>query len=291
MKKSNLILAVLGLLVSPVSQAFNLSSFDTPESMQVDPETGAYYISNINGDPLAKDGNGYISKVTANGNTVIQKFIGGKPDDPLLNAPKGLVVIGKDIFVTDIDVIKALDKETGKLTATIDLRPWKVKFLNDLTMDPSGYLYVSDMLTNRIFKVDPKKNYDVKLYSDSPALGGPNGLVINPRSRNLMVVTWDSGQLLEIDPAGHIHVLKRGLKGLDGIDYDQDGNLYVSSFEKGEIYRIPLYGRGPLSVFMSGLISPSDISCDRKNNELLVPSFKGNTINTFPLSSQQTEPQ
>ena len=289
MKKILLVLLVLFLFAPTSSFAFNLSNFDSPESMQVDPETGAYYISNVNGEPLVKDGNGYISKVTANGNTVIRKFIGGKPDNPALNAPKGLVISGKNIFVADIDVIKVFEKETGKLTATIDLTPWNVKFLNDLAMDLSGSLYVSDMFTNRIFKIDPRKNQEVKVFKESPQLGSPNGLILNPRSHNLMVVTWDSGQVLEIDPSGRIHVLKRGLKGLDGIDYDTAGNLYVSSFEKGEVYRIPFYGRGALTVFMSGLKTPADISCDRKKGELLVPSFKGNTINTYPLKRQTPE--
>ena len=282
MRKFFIVLLLVFTILSD-AHALNLSDFETPESMQVDPKTGAYYISNVNGEPLAKDGNGYISKITANGNTVIQKFIGGKMDNPVLNAPKGLCIIGNDIFVTDIDEVKAFDKETGKLMLTIDLKPWNAKFLNDITIDPSGFLYVSDMLTNRIFKIDTTKNHEVSVFKESPDLGMPNGLMINPRNHNLMIVTWESGRLLEIDPSGLIHVLKRGLKGLDGIDYDTAGNCYISSFEKGEIYRIPVYGRGLLSVFISGLTSPADISCDRARKELLVPSFKGNTVNTYPL--------
>ena len=283
MKKVLIVLSAIFLLTPSNAFSLNLSDFETPESMQVDTETGAYYISNINGEPLTKDGNGYISKITANGNTVIRKFIGGKPENPVLNAPKGLVIVGKDIFVTDIDVVKAFDKESGKLSATIDLTPWNAKFLNDIAVDSSNSLYVSDMFTNRIFKIDPSKNNEVTVFKESPELGMPNGVVINPKTRNLMVVTWGSGQILEIDPAGHIHVLKRGLKGLDGIDYDSEGNLYVSSFEMGEVYRIPLYGRGALSTFLSGLVSPADISCDRAKGELLVPSSKNNDLRTYPL--------
>lgn len=283
MKKSLTGLILLILLSSACSRAFNLSNFETPESMQVDPETGSYYVSNVNGDPLEKDGNGYISKITANGNIVIQKFIGGKPENPVLHAPKGMAIAGSEIFVTDIDHVKAFDKESAKQTRDIDLSAWNVKFLNDMTQDRSGALFVSDMLTNRIFRLDPKAEFAPTIFKEGPELGGPNGLVFNPRSRNLMVVTWDSGQILELDPSGKIHVLKRGLKTLDGIDYDVEGNLYVSSFEKGEIYRIPFYGRGPLSTFMGGLVTPADIACDRKKHELLVPSFNGDIVNTFPL--------
>ena len=137
----------------------------------------------------------------------------------------------------------------------------------------------------RIFKIDTAKNFAVSIFKESSDLGWPNGLVIHPKSRHLMLVTWQSGKILEIDPSGNIHILKRGLKNLDGIDVDKAGNLYVSSFEKGEVYRIPLFGRGPLSVFLSGLTSPADISCDRRRNELLVPSLKGNTIAVYSLES------
>ena len=105
-----------------------------------------------------------------------------------------------------------------------------------------------------------------------------------------MVVTWESGQILEIELSGKVHVLKRGLKGLDGIDYDSDGNLYVSSFLKGEIYRIPFYGRGTLTTFMSGLTTPADISCDRQKSELLVPFMKDNSVTTIVLSQKKTAP-
>ncbi len=286
MRKTQIWLAIFFLFLPAESQGFTLSNFQTPESIQVDPETGSYYVSNINGDPLAKDGNGYVSKITANGNTVIQKFNCGKPDNPLLDAPKGLWITSRELFVTDIDVVKVFDKETGKPTATIDLTPWKVKFLNDLAMDSAWGLYVSDMFTNRIFKVDTKKNYKISIFKEGPILGGPNGLMVNPKNKHVMVVTWDTGEILEIEANGSVHILKRGLKGLDGIDYDTRGNLYVSSFEKGEIYRIPFYGRGTLTIYMGGLTTPADISYDRKKHELLVPLFKDNSVMTIPEDSR-----
>ena len=251
--------------------------------MQADPETGAYYVSNIQGEPSAKDGGGYISKITPSGNIVIQKFIGGKAHSRLLHAPKGLWVTEREIFVADIDAIKVFDRSNGKQTVMIDLAPWGAQDLNDLVMDHSGHLYASDQKMNKIFKVDTGNNFEVSLFREGTVLGRPNGLMINPKSKHLMVVTWEGGKILEIEPKGKIHVLKRGLHGLDGIDYDIEGNLYVSSVEKGEIYRIPFYGRGTLTIFLGGLTAPANISCDRKRHELLVPSLTGHSVSTYPL--------
>ncbi len=278
---------ILILIAAPSAYSFTLSNFETPESFIIDAEDGSYYVSNINGAPDAKDGNGYISKIQSNSNIIIQKFIGGKKDEALLHAPKGLVIVGKVLYVTDLDTVKGFDKETGKPAAIYDLSKLKAKFLNDITIDDKGFLYVSDTFTNQIFKINTQKEHDVTVFKEGKELGGPNGLFFNPKTKNLMVVTLVSGQILEIDRVGKIHVLKRGLLKLDGIDYDNQGNLYISSFEKGEIYRIPHMGRGPLETFMSGLITPADISCDRKNNELLIPSFNGNQVMTVSLDQKK----
>ena len=283
MRRIFLFASVTLLLFPTVSYAWTLSGFESPKTMQVDPETGAYYVSNIQGEPSAKDGGGYISKITPNGSIVIQKFIGGKAGSRPLNAPKGLWVTEKEIFAADIDAVKVFDKANGKLTVSIDMAPWGAQDLNDLVMDNSGYLYVCDQSMNKIFKIDTQANFEVAVFREGAVLGRPNGLMINPKSKHLMAVTWEGGQILEIEPKGRIHVLKRGLHKLDGIDYDVEGNLYVSSVEKGEVYRIPFYGRGTLTIFLSGLASPANISCDRKRHELLVPSLTGHSASTYPL--------
>jgi DNA-binding beta-propeller fold protein YncE len=95
-----------------------------------------------------------------------------------------------------------------------------------------------------------------------------------------MVATWGTGQVLEIDRMGNVHVVKRGFEKLDGIDFDKEGNLYVSSFEKGEIYKISRMGRGAVTKTIPGLMTPADISYDKNKDDILVPSMKGNTVST-----------
>ncbi len=280
--KKLFILSWVFFIYSAPAHAFTLSNFETPESMIVDPEDGSYYVSNVNGGMTTKDANGYISRISPRGNLVIQKFLGGKSGS--LDAPKGLALIGKEIYVTDIDTVKVFDKKSRKLLRVIDFTPFNAKFLNDITHDFAGTLYVSDTTGNQIFKIDSKKNYQPSLFKQGEELGHPNGLLFNPKSKNLMVASWEPGRLLEIDRSGRVHVLKKGFNHLDGMDFDAQSNLYVSNFDKGEIYRIPFFGRGQLSTYISGLKTPADISFDQKKNELLVPSFTGNTVSTFNKS-------
>lgn len=279
MKKIFLFLCLL--CVASAAHAFTVGNFETPESVVVDPEDGSYYVSNINGSPAAKDANGYISKIGADGQAVIQRYMGNKEGELPLHAPKGLAIAGKDLFVTDIDTVKGYDKTTGKLSVIVDMTKFDAKFLNDIATDGQGFLYVSDMMGNKIFKIDANQNYEVSVFKASEQLGNPNGLMINPKTKNLIVAAWGSGRILEIDRQGRIHVLKRGLQGLDGIDHDEEGNLYVSSHSQGVIHRIARLGRGKVTTEASGLTTPADISYDRTKRELLVPSFKGNTVSTL----------
>ncbi|HTL69688.1 MAG TPA: hypothetical protein VL404_00195 [Candidatus Eisenbacteria bacterium] len=280
MKKSAAVF-ILAFLAAAPARAFTLSNFDSPESVAIDYDDDSYYVSNVNGGLSEKDGNGYISRINSTGSLVIQRYIGGNKDEMLLNAPKGLAIVGPLLYVADIDTVKAFDKRTRKPAAIIDLSPFSVRFLNDLVADRFGNLYVSDTMTNRIFRIDPSDGYKVRVYVEGPILSSPNGLLINPKTRNLMIATWESGQLLEVDSNGKVHVLKRGLSQLDGIDYDPQGNIYLSSYGKGEIYRIAFYGRGALATYVNGLMTPADISYDRHKNELLIPSFKGNKVTAY----------
>ncbi len=287
--KKLLVFLVLFLFVQTASQAFTLSSFDNPESMACDPKDGSYYVSNVNGNLTDKKGTGYLSKISASGAIVIQRFIGGTKGTAVLDAPKGLLVAGNTLCVTDIDTVKIFDKRSKKFLVSVDLAPHGAKFLNDIVADKAGALYVSDTRVDRIFKIDPKRNYEVTVFADSPELGGPNGLIFNPKSRNLMVVTWKTGQILEIAHDGKIHTLKKGLSTLDGIDFDKKGNLYVSNFDKGEIYRIPRLGRGTLSTILSGLTSPADLSYSREKEELLVPSLNGGKVWVYDKRSLEAK--
>lgn len=288
MRRSLILPALLqALALSAPAQAFTLSDFDVPESIVRDPQDGAYYVSNVNGGPTDKDSNGYISKIASSGNILIQRYIGGEKEGSPLHAPKGLLILENEIWVTDIDAVKVFDKHAKTLTKLLDFAPLGAKFLNDLTYDPSrGIVYVSDMLGDRIYSIDRARGDRIDVFKEGAELGNPNGLLFNPRSKNLLAVTW-KGRIIEVDRLGRVRVLKKDLSTLDGVDDDGQGALYVSSFEKGEIYRIEFFGRGQMKTVFGGLTTPADISYDRQADELLVPSFKGGTVTTIPMKNEK----
>ena len=78
--------AATGKSEGPPIKAATIGGFQTPESVKWDSARDVYYVSNINGAPNAKDGNGYISRMGAAGMVTDSAFIKG------LNAPKGMAL-------------------------------------------------------------------------------------------------------------------------------------------------------------------------------------------------------
>ncbi|HET7712264.1 MAG TPA: hypothetical protein VFL80_10085, partial [Thermoanaerobaculia bacterium] len=85
----------------------------TPESVLYDAEQDVYFISNINGSPVEADDNGYISRVNAETLQVEAKWIDAAKADVKLGAPKGLAIVGDELWVTDITQIAKFDRKTG----------------------------------------------------------------------------------------------------------------------------------------------------------------------------------
>lgn len=160
-----------------------MTGFEAPESVV---GSGDFiYVSNVGkGDVLAKDTNGFISKVSKSAGTFVQKkLIKG------LNGPKGMAIFKNTLFVTDIDHVLGYDLKTLKQTTDIAIP--EGKFLNDIATRDNGILYVSDTKLNTIFEVNPAKKSYKALNVKTP--NGANGLVYRAEEKALYVVGFGSG--------------------------------------------------------------------------------------------------
>jgi len=273
-------------LAASAAWGFDVTGLSTPESLIVDPASGNYYIANINGSPTDKDNNGFITRLDKTGRVMAMRFVEGAP----LHAPKGMAIVGQTLYVSDIDTVRGFDKTTGNLTALIPLAALGALFLNDLTADDQGNLYVSDSAgfvnpaaPGAVFKIETKQGHRAAVFARDAALGIPNGLMIHPKTKRLLVNTWGTGKIIEISSEGapSLWMAHDAWQDLDGFDYDTTGNFYISSFTGGKIFRITPDRKSVLIA--RDLITPADVNIDRKNNLLLVPSFKSHTATTLPI--------
>jgi DNA-binding beta-propeller fold protein YncE len=236
-----------------------------------------YFISSVNGEPEAADNNGFITKLDANGKLLDLKFIQGGKAGVTLHAPKGMALVDRTLYVADLDHLRIFDMTNGKPIATISLSGGPGQnstHLTDVAYDGTSLLYCSDQHANRIYRIE-LPSQKVSILVTDPALAGPTGVAVHPKSGRLIVVSWEKGKIFEITPDGSISELfsngffSSRFANLRGVDFDRWGNMYVSDFTKGKVWRMTWDKR--FHVIAEFLPSPGDLGIDRTNNLILVP--------------------
>lgn len=172
--------------------SFYLLDFKNPDRVIVDPENECIYVSNVNGAPLARDDNGFISRISPDFKVVSLHFLDGALNDYELNAPKGMAIKDGILYVADIDTIRGFDLHKRVNVQNIELAPYGAKYLVDLVFTKEGKLLVSDTAANTIFQIELGKGIIVRKLLHSPLLKGPTGLSVLPDGRILIVSSQGS---------------------------------------------------------------------------------------------------
>lgn len=269
------------VIVNPLDAQITVTELQSPYSFVHDPLDKGYFISSVNGEAESADNNGFITKLDPNGKLLNLKFIEGGKDGVTLHAPKGMAVVEHVLYVADLDTLRGFDTTTGKPVLTLTIRSSTASqseppqaSLSDVTFDGKGHLYCSDQKANTIYRVDPAAQTFSVLVTDR-ALAGPSGLVVHPKSGQIIAVSWDKGKISEISPDGVVTELfsngffSNRFQNLRGVDFDRWGNMYVSDFTTGKVWRMSWDKR--FQVIAEFLPSPGDLSIDRANNLILVP--------------------
>lgn len=270
--------------------ALQVTGLQAPHSFVADAACGCYFISNINGEPTAKDNNGFITKLDQDGKVLAAQFIRGGDGGITLHAPKGMAIVNNLLYVADLDTLRAFDVKTGKPVVTVSFAGQEGPVaLVDVTADPQGLLYASDMDANVIYRIEPAKRHAVSVLARGEALAGPRGLAVHPKTGRLIAVSWTKGSIVEIAEDGTItELVSNGFftsrfHNLDGVDFDTWGNMYVSDFTAGKIWR--MRPDRHFNVIAEYLPTPADIGIDREKNLILVPYLYGNVAEINGLES------
>ena len=258
----------------------------TPESVLYDAQQDVYFVSNINGEPLAEDNNGFISRVTAETLQIEPKWIDSSKKGVTLNGPKGMAILGEDLYVADINVVRRFDRISGVPKGGIAI-PGST-FLNDLTTDGTS-VYVSDsgLKAGAGGNLEPTGSDAIwKITGNTPekVAGGedlkrPNGLDIV--GGKVWAVSFGSNKLYEIDNGTRSHIVSLPKGSLDGLVHLEDGTFLVSSWDGKAVYRGAM--NGPFQPVVENVNAPADIGYDSKRHLLLIPHFMDNVVSLHPL--------
>ena len=242
----------------------------TPESVLYEATRDVIYVSNVNGDPIAKDGNGFISIINLKGEIIKREWIKG------LDAPKGMGIYNNHLFVTDINQVIEIDVEKGEIVNRYVAND--AKFLNDIAIDATGRVFISDMTTSDIYLLSNSK-LEKWFYSDK--FNYLNGLFILDNS--LLAGNSNTIYAINLDSKEMTEFIKES-GGIDGLEAIGNGAFIVSDWT-GNISKVsPNTPKELLLSTVDKKINAADIDFIIEKKILLVPTFFDNRVMIYSYS-------
>lgn len=236
------------------------------ESVLYRADTKELYVSLIDGAGNVKDGKGGVAILNLDGSIKNAQWITG------LNAPKGLAKYKNTLYIADITAVVSVDILSGKIKHKLEIDG--AVFLNDLTIDNKGILYVSDTRTNKIYQIKDK-NYS--LYLDN--VTSANGLKWVKNDLFVLAGT----ELWKIDNKKQITVFAKGFEKVgDGLEPLENGDFIVTCWA-GIIYYVKADGSIEKIQDVQGKMNTADLGYNPQEKIIYIPTFNQNSVIAYQL--------
>lgn len=280
LKTASLAASLLASLIATSAEAkqlWELTGLKSPESVVVDEAAGVAYVSNVDGEINTKDGKGSISQVGLDGSMTKADWVTG------LDAPKGLALSNGKLYAADVDQLVEIDVKGAKVVQKYPAKD--AKFLNDVAAGPDGHVYVTDTVTNAIWRLADGK---FEIFVQDDKLLNPNGVTV--KGDSLIIAAWGKidgegfatsvpGHLLQVSLADKsIKSLGDGapVGNLDGLEILDDKSFLVTDFMAGGLMIIDTSGKvSKLDRLPSG---SADIDYVAARKLVLIPQLKDNKL-------------
>jgi hypothetical protein len=243
------------------------TSLRIPESVYLDAKRNVLYVANIEGNSGEKDGKGFISRLTPEGKVVTLEWVSG------LNAPKGMGVVKNRLYVADLTDVVVIDIDKGSIEQRIAV-PDAV-FLNDVTVDNKGVVYVSDTRKGRVHRLK-----DGQVSTLVEGRKSPNGLLALPASFYVL----DDGAMYSLEKDNTLKKVVDLAPSVDGIVEVKPGQFIVSCW-RGEVFYVDAK-KGVASKLLdtqAEKLNTADIDYDPKKRLLYIPTFNGNKVAAYEV--------
>lgn len=241
--------------------------FRTPESVLYDAKDKLLYVSNMDPASGDKGGKGSIGKLGLDGKIISLDWVTG------LTSPKGMGLYKNELYAAELTTVVVIDINKAQIIRRIPVEG--AVFLNDISVDRNGVVYVSDSKTMKIHKIE-----NGKVSTLLQNMQGPNGVLAVGNE----LVYIDKGSLLKRSADG------TSTKITDGMDPSTDGiemvkpNEYLVSSWNGIVYYVHADGhKDILFDTRTEKINSADIGYDPKNHIMYVPTFFKNGVIAYEV--------
>ena len=266
------IICILILSAQTAAQLTKIWESDTifkgPESVAYDAIRNCLYVSNYNKYP--RDGmmynEDYITKTDLNGRILENIFVNG------LTCPTGICVLKNRLYIVERFGLVVYDLQLNKIEARYRIND--TEFLNDVSVDSSGNIYISDSGSDIIYRI---KDGIFEKWLTSKEINQTNGILVD--GDKLLVGVNDDSSLKAVNIAdktiSRIASLPPGV--IDGIK--KCGNDYLVSLYEGNLYLvrntgeiIELLNTRPEQLYCA------DFEYIDKLNLLFIPALRNNRL-------------
>lgn len=268
----------LGLASATQAQTLDLkpiwetdTTLRTPESVLYEPSQKILYVACINGGPKLDNNTSYIAKVGLDGKVIQLKFTEN------LNSTKGMGILGKKLYVTEMNQVAEIDLASGKILNRYPVEG--AKFLNDIAVDSKkDIVYVTDSGDSKVWAIHKGQ---VSLALSGDPLKGTNGLLFE--NGQILIGNGD-GSLLSLNPESkQLTTIAKVGGGIDGI-VALGGKSYIVTEWGGKIWHIHADGSTDLKLDTSTeKINSADIGYNPSAKVLFVPTFFHNTVKAYSI--------
>jgi sugar lactone lactonase YvrE len=163
-----------------------------------------------------------------------------------------------------VSSLAAVEADAANVSLLLDLDPESAAqtvIAESIASDPKGRLYACDRVSGNVWRIDPKNlNLVVVGRVQERAIGGKkvranvSGIAFNQAGDLYLTAGGFSevlrirGRFLDPDEPGIAQTFATQTEGANGIDFDINGNLYITGGRNGRIYRTGPEG-GKAQVF------------------------------------------
>ena len=242
----------------------------TPESVLHHAGDKIIYVANINENPWEKDGNGFISVLSESGEITNLKWATG------LDAPKGMGVVDEHLYVTNIDEVVKIDRNSGKVLARFG-HPL-AENLNDIAVSPDNRIFISDSKGSCIFELKGDK---LEILLNSTEVKASNGLCVDGK----ILLAGQRNRIAAIDlETMEVTTFISNTGSIDGLVAMGDGTFLISDWS-GKIQRVsPSVDASVIFDSTPDKVNAADIDYNPDSKTLYVPTFFHNSVTAWKVS-------
>jgi len=256
--------------------------FSSPRAVIHDPVADVYLVSNLAGDPFARDENGFVSRILPDGEVLELHWV--PPFDPrgAMSAPSGMAIRGDSLFVADIDCIAIVGRESGTIEGRRCLDG--VSALRGLSVGPEGSLFATDggleasgqsSGSAAVYRLLLEEGRMGSTIAQGAELGNPNSIAVG--ARGIFVVTGGPGQILRFTPEGaQTTIMTVPNQTFEGVAFTADGGFAYTSSADSSVYLVD--DSGAIHTLLEGIGHPGDLGYDATRHRLLVPVTDRNQV-------------